>query len=138
MSFDFSSLITDRTQADVNNKTNKGFYGPNDLNRVDAAVEYIVELLLKEGYVVPVKIKKDWQESDYPNRTELESYRQNIVALRDTIAVMKSTPPTPESMIGLDYIGANTIEQILVDIDFLIPKMKQSNFFSGDLYSAEI
>lgn len=138
MSFDFSSLITDRTQADVSNKTNKGFYGADDLNRVSAAVEYIVELLLKEGYVVPVKIKKDWQESDYPNRTELESYRQNIVALRDAIAVMKSTPPTPESMIGLDYIGANTIEQILVDIDFLIPKMKQSKFFSGDLYSAEI
>ena len=56
MSFDFSSLITDRTQADVSNKTNKGFYGADDLNRVSAAVEYIAELLLQEGYVVPVKI----------------------------------------------------------------------------------
>ena len=35
------SLITDRTRADVETKTDKGFYNASDLNRVGAAEEYI-------------------------------------------------------------------------------------------------
>lgn len=51
MSFDFSTLITDRTQADVTAKNDKGTYNADDLNRVTAAMEYLDDTLRSYGYV---------------------------------------------------------------------------------------
>lgn len=53
------SLITDRTRADVENETDKGFYNASDLNRVGAAVEYIAGRFAALGYDCPVTVKKD-------------------------------------------------------------------------------
>ena len=41
MSFDFSSLVTDRTQADVEARNDKGTYQAADLNRVTQALSLI-------------------------------------------------------------------------------------------------
>ena len=109
------SLITDRTRADVENETDKGFYNASDLNRVGAAVEYIAGRFAALGYACPVTVKKDWLTSDAPTASQMEAYRQNIVTLRGQIAVMQSTPDAPASMAGLDYVKANNIEQILAD-----------------------
>lgn len=131
------SLITDRTRADVANETDKGFYNASDLNRVSAAVEYIAGRFAALGYACPVTVKKDWLTSDAPTASQLEIYRQNIVTLRGRIAVMASTPEAPASMAGLDYVKANNIEQILLDLDALIDKLIKSWCFSGELYAGE-
>ena len=131
------SLITDRTRADVENETDKGFYNASDLNRVGAAVEYIAGRFTALGYACPVTVKKDWLTSDAPTASQLETYRQNIVTLRSRIAVMASTPESPASMAGLNYVKANNIEQILLDLDALIDKLITSGCFSGELYAGE-
>lgn len=132
------SLITDRTRADVANQTDKGFYNASDLNRVGAAVEYIAGRFTALGYACPVTVKKDWLTSDTPTASQMEAYRQNIVTLRGQIAVMQSTPEAPASMAGLDYVKANNIEQILLDLDALIDKLIKSWCFSGELYAGEV
>lgn len=132
------SLITDRTRADVANQTDKGFYNASDLNRVGAAVEYIAGRFAALGYACPVTVKKDWLTSDAPTASQMEAYRQNIVTLRGQIAVMQSTPEAPASMAGLDYVKANNIEQILLDLDALIDKLIKSWYFSGELYAGEV
>ena len=132
------SLITDRTRADVENETDKGFYNASDLNRVGAAVEYIAGRFAALGYACPVTVKKDWLTSDAPTASQLETYRQNIVALRSRIAVMASTPEAPASMAGLNYVKANNIEQILLDLDALITNITKSWYFSGELYAGEV
>ena len=132
------SLITDRTRADVANQTDKGFYNASDLNRVGAAVEYIAGRFAALGYDCPVTVKKDWLTSDAPTASQLETYRQNIVTLRSRIAVMASTPEAPASMAGLDYVKANNIEQILLDLDALITNITKSWYFSGELYAGEV
>lgn len=132
------SLITDRTRADVENETDKGFYNASDLNRVGAAVEYIAGRFTALGYACPVTVKKDWLTSDAPTASQMEVYRQNIVTLRGQIAVMQSTPEAPASMAGLDYVKANNIEQILLDLDALIDKLIKSWCFSGELYAGEV
>lgn len=132
------TLITDRTAEDVANKTAKGFYNANDLNRVGAAVKYVAGRFQALGYNCPVYIKKDWSESDTPTAGQMETYRQNIATLRRQIAVMKSTPETPETIRQLDYIRANNIEQILVDLDLLISNITKSWYFSGELYAGEV
>ena len=132
------SLITDRTRADVENETDKGFYNASDLNRVGAAVEYIAGRFAALGYACPVTVKKDWLTSDAPTASQMEAYRQNIVTLRSRIAVMQSTPEAPASMAGLNYVKANNIEQILLDLDALIDKLIKSWYFSGELYAGEV
>ena len=132
------SLITDRTRADVENETDKGFYNASDLNRVGAAVEYIAGRFAALGYDCPVTVKKDWLTSDAPTQRQMETYRQNIVTLRSRIAVMASTPEAPASMAGLNYVKANNIEQILLDLDALITNITKSWYFAGELSAGEV
>ena len=134
------TLITDRTAMDVAQKTAKGVYNATDLNRVGAAVEYVAGRFQALGYDCPVSVKKDWSESDTPTAGQMETYRQNIATLRRQIAVMKSTPETPETpetIRQLNYIRANNIEQILMDLDQLITNIHKSWYFSGEIYAGE-
>ena len=105
---------------------------------VERAVEYIAGRFAALGYDCPVTVKKDWLTSDAPTASQMEAYRQNIVTLRSQIAVMQSTPEAPASMAGLDYVKANDIEQILLDLDALIDKLIKSWYFSGELYAGEV
>lgn len=132
------TLITDRTAEDVANKTAKGFYNASDLNRVGAAVQYVAERFSAQGYTVAVSPKTDWLASDIPTASELETYRQNIATLRSLIAVMKSTPETPETMRFLDYIKANDIERILLDLDALLTNAAAAWYQSGELFAGEV
>lgn len=129
MAFDFSTLITDRGPGT--------FYHATDLNRVEAACADLYQRFTDYGYAVTVSPKADWSESDTPTASQMETYRLNIVNLRTVIAVMASTPETPETMRALDYVKANDIERILQDLDTLITNMSQAWFFSGDLYAGE-
>ena len=131
------TLITDRTAMDVAQKTTKGFYNATDLNRVGAAVEYVAKRFQSLGYDCPVSVKKDWSESDTPTSSQMETYRQNIATLWRQIAVMHSTPEPPETIRQLNYIRANNIEQILMDLDHLITNIQKSWYFSGEIYAGE-
>lgn len=137
MSFGITTLITDRTRADVENETDKGFYNASDLNRVGAAVEYIAGRFTALGYACPVTVKKDWLTSDAPTASQMEAYRQNIVTLRSQIAVMQSTPEAPASMAGLNYVKANDIERILLAVEDTLRRLEKTFWYSGEIYSGE-
>ena len=154
------NLITDRTQADVARvaelaarvstgtatdaeKTEwasdlKGAYNASDLNRVGAAVVYVAGRLNGYGYYVSVNPKQDWTANDIPTAGQMATYIQDVAALRGAIAVMGSTPPTPESASGLTWQEANNIEQIILDVDELLTRMAAAWFYSGDLYAGEV
>ena len=132
------TLITDRTAEDVANKTAKSFYNASDLNRVGAAVQYVAERFAAQGYTVSVSPKTDWLASDIPTVSELETYRQNIATLRALIAVMPTTPKAPDSMAGLTYTEANSIEQILLDLDALLTNAAAAWYQSGELFAGEV
>lgn len=154
------NLITDRTQADVDRvaqlaarvsagtatdaeKTEwatdlKGAYNASDLNRVGAAVAYVAGRLNGYGYYVSVSPKQDWTANDIPTAGQMATYIQDVAALRGAIAVMDSTPPTPESASGLTWQEANNIEQIILDVDELLTRMAAAWFYSGDLFSGEL
>ena len=53
MSFDFSTLVTDRLQSDVEAHNAKGTYNTTDLNRVSAAMEELAGMLRALGYGIP-------------------------------------------------------------------------------------
>lgn len=130
MSFDISTLVTDRGAGT--------YYNASDLNRVEAAVQYVAERFAAQGYAVTVSPKKDWLASDIPTASELETYRQNIVTLRALLAVMPTTPEAPDSMAGLTYTEANSIERILLDLDTLLTNAALAWYQSGELYAGEV
>lgn len=153
------NLITDRTQADVDRVRTlqlkgwsdmstserdewsgslKGAYDASDLNRVGAAVEYVVDRLTEYGYHVPVSIKNDWKVGDIPTATQLETYLQNVKAVRSAIAVFPNTPDAPIDMNKLTYVEANNIEKILQDVDQLIAYMLLAYVYSGEVYAGEV
>lgn len=110
----FDELITDRTQADVTNRTDKAFIAYNDLNRVEEACK-----TLAEYFGVSIVTKTDWTMADFRTETDMERIRGNIVKLRDAFYVRDSTPPTP-GRIRYQSIGeANNIETILKDMNIL-------------------
>ena len=153
-------LITDRVQADVDRVAQlagrvsagtataaeqtewasdlKGAYNASDLNRVGAAVAYVAGRLNGYGYYVAVSPKQDWTANDIPTAGQMATYIQDVAALRGAIAVMASTPPTPDSASGLTWQEANNIEQIILDVDELLTLMAAAWFYSGDLYAGEV
>lgn len=153
-------LITDRVQADVNRVDQlaarisagtataaeqtewasdlKGAYNASDLNRVGAAVAYVAGRLNGYGYYVSVSPKQDWTANDIPTAGQMATYIQDVATLRGAIAVMASTPPTPDSASGLTWREANDIERILLDVDELLTRMAAAWFYSGDLYAGEV
>ena len=154
------NLITNRTQADVDRVATltarvsagtateaekaewasdlKGAYNASDLNRVGAAMAYVAGRLNGYGYAVTVNPKQDWTGSDIPTAGQMAAYLQDVAALRGAIAVMASTPSTPDSANNLTWQEANNIEQILLDVDELLTRMAAAWFYSGDLYAGEV
>ena len=154
------NLITNRTQADVDRVAQltgqvsagtataaelaewqsdlKGAYNASDLNRVGAAVAYVAGRLNGYGYAVTVNPKQDWTVSDIPTAGQMATYLRDVAALRGAIAVMASTPPTPDSANNRTWQEANNIEQILLDVDELLTRMAAAWFYSGELYAGEV
>ena len=132
------TLITNRTQADVDARNDKGTYNASDLNRVGAAVAYVAGRLLECGTSVDVSPKQDWSESDTPTASQLERYRSDVAALRAAMAAMPTTPQAPTTMENLTWGKANDLEKVLQDTDVLISNLKAAWFFSGDLFSGEV
>lgn len=124
-------LITDRTQSDISNKTKKGYYNYDDLNRVQEAVKYIYDLLTGYGYSIILSDLPKWSENDTPTSAQMESYRTNISNLRSVVTVLKTTPETPGSMVRLTYEQANDIEKILEDLNTIVESLSMIFIRSG-------
>lgn len=138
------TLITDRTQADVNRVLTlsakgwagmsaeeqaewsaglKGAYNTSDLNRVQGAMEYLAGVFASYGYAVSLLPMPIWSEGDTPNEEQMAAYLANMVALRAVLDMPSTTPAVPADMALLTYGEANHIEQILVDIDLILNTM---------------
>ena len=133
-----SNLITDRTQEDVNsididsNVVNKGAYNYADLNRVEAKVEELNNILFYYGYMTnTLVIKLDWTYTDYFTPSDMTRYLNNIKAIRSALAVKPTTPKVPTTMDKMTYTTANNIEKILVDIEDLIAGLRNWFVYSG-------
>ena len=154
-------LITNRTQADVAdvkslaeaiklgkatpeqvqqylNVHQKGAYTYEDLNRVEAAVWYVVGEMKSCGYLQYLPVIQYWERDDKPNEEDFNRYFGNVAMLRSSIPIWNSTPEAPTGVVGFDFHKANALEQILVDIELILEYMKQAWFYLGDVYSGEV
>ena len=116
----------------------KGAYTYEDLNRVESAVVYVANRLKEFGYGTDIRPVETWSMENKPNKEDFDRYLWNIAQIRSAITVFKSTPTTPNSMVGFDVDQANALEQILVDVDQILNKIQAAWFFLGDLHAGEV
>lgn len=130
-------MITDRTQADVEsvnlNSTSpsKGAYNYTDLNRVEAKVKELNDLLVTYSYMSSLTTKLNWTYTDLFKKSDATRYLNNVKAIRNALAQYSTTPQVPSTMANLTYQGANDIEKILVDIETLLISMENWFVYSG-------
>lgn len=124
--------------------TNRGAgasYNALDLNRVNEAFVYLRDKMNGEfGFNLDLFIKTDWTRYDLGQigaQSLMEAYRQNVVKIRAAITQRATTPQAPSSMRFLNHQGANDIERILQDVEWLLVNAAAAWHFSGEIYGGE-
>lgn len=152
MSTIIDTLVTDRTQADVERVKTlaakgfaamtaaeraewlagmKGAYNAADLNRVGTALNYLAGRLGPIcGKIIHGTAKTDWAVTDIATASQAETYRQQIQDIRDALAYPAGTPDAPE-LARLTYTDANNIERILKLCEELIVNVAKSFRHTG-------
>ena len=134
------NLITDRTQADVLMKTEKGFYGPADLNRVEAAVAELFGIAKALDVPYEPVIKLDWGLSDvfspeqWPTVGQMHRYLDNVFRLCQGVEIAAELPASMEQM---TWEGANQIERALELVYARVQNILQIFQFSGEIFAGE-
>ena len=103
----------------------KGCYNATDMNRVSTAVQTLAVELNAAEYTVET-IPQSFAETDIIRLLQWRQYLANVQSLRDAYYTLAETGQLPGAENRLDYIGANTVEKVLADIDLLIGWMKSS------------
>lgn len=124
------SGLTDTERAQLE----RGTLTYNTLNRAESAVKLLAAALTSAGYPVEVtpvlkgskSEDREWQEGDIVRRAQWATYLDNVQRLRDAYYTLAETGELPKPEDKLGYVGANTIEKVLADIDLLIDCMKSS------------
>ena len=155
------SLITDRTQADVDellsilqtpfadwtteqaqlfySGMSKGAYNASDLNRVGAAMVYIAERMASMGYAVDnIAPKLYWMDTDVVTQSDMGAYLSDLAALRAVLELPSETPAIPTDMAELTFTEANDIEQILTIINTMLTNITLAYMYAGELYGGEV
>ena len=133
-------FITDRTEADALLGTLKGTYLASDLNRVESAVEAIQAEFPDLGISVHLPTKTDWKPPEdfaafrWVVQSEMKRYLNNVKSI---LFLFPMSISLPESMDNLDWMGANNIERVLQTATSRISAIKQSYFYSGEIYAGE-
>lgn len=135
-----TELIFDRTRVDVVQGTEKGFYGSNDLNRVEGAVAQLLEQAKALDIYLPLVTKTDWALTDtfsqdsWPTKQQMARYLGNVSRLCAACGVQM---PLPATMENLNWEGANQIERALYEINRRITAGVQTFRFSGEVFAGE-
>lgn len=126
-------------EIDVTPSAAKGMYTHVDLNRVEGAVESIVNRFKDAGYSVPeMTIVTDRTYKTKFRDTDAQRYFRNISTVRGLVPVYHTTPRVPYIGEPFDHARANDIEKILVDVDEVFTKLTQSWQYAGDLFTGEV
>ena len=142
-------LIWDRTQADVDyalmqerdniysEENLRGAYNISDRNRVGAAVNYLNECLRNTGtYHTCGNIRENRDMLDIIGNSDNREVLASLAHLRRLLPY-GGTEEVPNSLDGLTYGKANTVEHILFDLCGVLMRLWDSWLYSGDGYASD-
>lgn len=116
----------------------KGAYNANDLNRVETAIEYLIERLKTVGHYLELSTKTVWEISEYVTKSDSERYLGNVAIIKSCFATPSDMPEVPTDLDKLTFQEANDIEQIILMVDTIITQISKAWLYSGDVFSGEV
>lgn len=116
----------------------KGAYNANDLNRVETAIEYLIERLKFVGHYLELNTKTVWEISEYVTKSDSERYLSNVATIKSCFATPSDMPEVPTDLDKLTFQEANDIEQIILMVDTIITQISKAWLYSGDVFSGEV
>lgn len=122
------NLIFDRTQQDVTNKTEKGYYNTSDLNRVESWCRYLADELNNVGYNINITTKTNWVSTDLRTASEMDRIKNNILAIMTGYHWLTQIYANNNNW---NWNKANRWEQILDEIFHLLWGMEDWYVYSG-------
>lgn len=138
-------MITDRTQADVDNAAQirdnfvkkfkpltdeqitaleRGTMTVNTLNRIENKQAELKNLLNGIGYWNTKIANKEWTAGDIFTKDDFQRIIDNENTLRGAFFTYASTPATPS--ISFHYSDINDLEKVLFDLDVMINDVKSN------------
>ena len=124
MSNNLEPLIYDRTQQDVTQRTQKGFYNVSDIQRINSYIEYLSDALGLNLSVTDVSFGQAL------TRAQMDDIISNINAIRAAWYVSHETPPTPIA-VNWDWQKANDLEKILFSLNEFWQSVSIDKIYSG-------
>lgn len=124
MSNNLEPLIYDRTQQDVTQRTEKGFYNVSDIQRINSYIEYLSDVL---GLNLSVE---DVSLGQALTRAQMNDILNDVNALRAAWYVSHETPPTPIA-VNWDWQKANDLEKILFSLNEFWQSKLRDKIYSG-------
>ena len=131
-------LITDRTISDITNRTHKGNYSAEDLNRIEAWCRYLSDLLLEHGYYTNIVTYTDWEIGIGKDnmQSNLNRIRSNIKAIKDGFFYLSSID-FDETKTSVNFTDANNMEKLMANIDTSIEKMIEAYRYADFLIAGD-
>jgi len=120
------NLIFDRTQADVDYALNleyesvhtdenlKGAYNSSDKNRVASALNFLLDMLRNNGYMLAGNVKSDWIEGDIVKAKDNAIIIARLKAINEVLSQISLE--IPNNLNYLSWRKANAVERILFDM----------------------
>lgn len=116
-------------------------YDWTDMDRVGLAMDYVAERLRGVGYDVTVTPETELTRTDFPTESRMAHYLDDLAALRSTLeAVKATTPPVPPAgpeRPWLTVAEANNIEQILLDIEDSVRRLRAGVWTAAEVFCGE-
>ncbi len=124
-------FIYDRSQADIENRTEKGYINASDLVRVESNTEQIAGCI-----AVPVSVNKVWNNGDLPRVSDFKRIRDNVERIRNGFVILPTTPETPEQPLNT-WQKWNDLEQILYDVFWIYFNNLNNKDYCGEISAGE-
>ena len=142
-------LIRDRTQSDVDyalmlernmtyaDENLKAAYNISDRNKVGKTINYITACLKIVGsHEALPELREDWNVYDIVKPEDNKKVLTALILLKERLPY-GGTEEVPQSLDGLTYQKANTIESILFDVYGVFERLLESWFYFGEAYASE-
>lgn len=148
MAINHFDLIFDRTQADVDyalmferesihtDEDLRGAYNTSDRNRVANSLNYLTDILRRNGYEHMGCVKADWKEGDI---VKADDNAETLKNLKESSRVLSQISlEIPDNLDYLSYQKANAVEKILFDMLENYDRLSDAWLYCGEGYSGEL
>lgn len=119
-------FVYDRTQDDIENRTQKAFINASDLNRIEKNAG-----LIGQRISVSVFAKTDWKIGGLPKHSDFQRIEENTGMIRAGYVVHDDTPAVPERPYNT-FQKWNDIERILRDVFLIYVRNHSDAVYCGD------